>query len=184
MSALRGVILLGKLTTPALLGNVDILPEGLEVYDRGLRLDPGAPVLVDHDKTRPIGRVVDLAPFDDWLAARVLIDSAPGWLRKGSSASVCYTPLQRMSLGAATRVVDGLVTEVSVLSPRLKPANAGAKVALLYPDSVHSPPMGEAARSRSSATEYALQPGDRVIHHAGGGQLLIRPNCGEILAVY
>lgn len=60
------------------------------------RIALSAPVIVDHDKERVVGRVLDLLTrYEDgegtWLVARCEIDDrAPSWIKKGTPASFGY----------------------------------------------------------------------------------------------
>jgi hypothetical protein len=127
-------IKIGRLVDVDLLRNVDSLADGAEVFQRGAltMLPAGSRVLVDHDDEREIGFVRELVEFPDsdghWLAALTTITEPPGWLRRGTPASMSYLNLQRSSLGAAQRVMRGLVDEVSVLSPGVRAKEPRAKV--------------------------------------------------------
>lgn len=180
----KGVILLGRLTSNAMLLNPDTIGPGVQVYDRGLRLAPKAPVLVDHDQGQAIGRVVELVPFDQWLSARVVFDERPDWLRKGSGASVGHIGLRRQPLGAGERIIDAYVTEISVLSPSMSPANRGARVELLE-ELVDGP---EPAKTRPPMVGYPAMSLDALYDaHFGrtdrAAARLIRPAIGRVLGV-
>ena len=160
-------IKLGRLVTRDVLYEVDSLPVGAEFYQRGaLKLMPGAPVLVDHDDDRPIGFARELCEFPDtdgeWLAALTTITAPPGWLKRGTAASIGYASLYRQPLGDAERVLRGLATEVSVLSPGRRPAQPRAQVALF----------------RRSTDEAA--PGGQVFY---GGEMIRRPAIGTIIGI-
>jgi hypothetical protein len=73
------------------------------LYD-SMRLAPDAPLLVDHDPERVVGRVVELIRWDDvhplapWLAARVVLDDgAAEWVRQGTPASLGYATMFRVA---------------------------------------------------------------------------------------
>jgi hypothetical protein len=127
------MIKLWRLVTEDVLRNVDSLPAGSELFQRGsMELVPGAPVLVDHDKARPIGFIKEIFNHPDtdgeWLCALTTITDPPAWLKRGTAASISYATATRGSLGEAQRILRGLVTEVSVLSPGVRPAEPRARV--------------------------------------------------------
>jgi hypothetical protein len=167
------MIKLWRLVTEVVLRNVDSLPAGREIFQRGAMtlLRDNTPVFVDHDHDRPIGSVRELSNFadidGDWLCAHTTITDAPDWLRQGTAASICYATAQRCALGATQRILRGLVTEVSVLSPGVEPAEPRAKVVLL---------------------RHADRPAPTVAHepalaHIDNTGLLMRPGIGRILGV-
>jgi hypothetical protein len=137
------------------------------LYD-SMRLAPDAPLLVDHDPERVVGRVVELVRWDDahplapWLAARVLLDDgAAEWVRQGTPASLSYATMYRSEWQGWEICRSGYVTEVSVLSATRKPAEALAQVVLLR--------------------EAEPAAGGEVIAHRRGD--VIRRPCGVVLGV-
>lgn len=108
-------------------------------YKRGgFRLDLGAPVLVDHDATRKVGVVRELVEWDDvdgeWFVARCKIIRPPSWLkanRTKASFEFRYKDEPRKRGELLEVRGDILVTEVSILSPNVKPADPHAGVVLL-----------------------------------------------------
>ena len=80
----------------------DTIKPDRELYPtHALQLAPNAPVLINHDEQRLIGRVVEL---DEWeesdgrrTLARCALDEIPEWLRvgayNGSSASISWIDL-------------------------------------------------------------------------------------------
>lgn len=159
----NAVVRLGKLVTPDVLRSVETLRPGAEFFQRGaLQLgldDRPVPVCIDHDRTRQVGAVRSLFEFDDtdgvWLAATATILDAPGWLAKGTPASRTTASWQHTALGAASRILRGALTELSILSPGVKPNEPGARVMVLER-------AGEAA-ARSRARRTALQDHDRLL---------------------
>lgn len=145
-------------------------------YQRnGFRLDVGAPVLVDHDVNRKIGVVRELVEWDDidgeWLVARCKIIDPPCWLkakRTKASFEVYHDkdkpPRKRGELLELRG--DLLVTEVSILSPNVKPADPDAGVVLLR--EMEDPP----AVVRQSSSPIA----GGVILPRGGDRILQRPS--------
>jgi hypothetical protein len=175
------LIKLGRLVTADLLRNPDSLPAGTTLYQRGaLELQRDTPVCVDHDEHRPIGRVRELFEHPDtdglWLAALTTITAPPAWLRRGTPASISYINLRTQTLGESCRVLRGLVPEVSVLSPGVKPAQPGARVALLQ-------------RDQRPATTRPLTPAPKPVwlrqaqQEAAARGTLIRPNIGKVLGI-
>jgi hypothetical protein len=121
-----------------MLRDVDALPAAREVFDNGaMKLWKSPPLRIDHDKGRSIGVVTELSTFEDvdgrWLCASATAHDAPSWLQLGTPASITYAAYSRSSLGAAERVTGGLVTEVSVLSPGVRPEEPRAKVLVCEP---------------------------------------------------
>lgn len=167
------LIKIGRLVTADL---VNSEPRAdISLYQRGaLKLNGGAPpVLVDHDYDRPIGQVLGLfeAPDTDghWLWARCRIDQPPDWLKKGTKASIGYKALFRGGMGEWSWIHRGLLTEVSILSPGVQPAEPLAHVALL-----------ERAASPAAGTDRPVV-GDTVIYHPPG--VLRRPGIGRVIGV-
>jgi hypothetical protein len=150
------------------LRNLDSLPADRELFQSGaLELVQGAPVYIDHRKDRRIGVIRELSEFADtdgtWLFAHTTITDPPDWLKRGTAASMSYATAQRRSLGPAhERVLRGLVTEVSVLSPGVLPEETRAKVVLYR----------QAAEAISGEVFY------------GNGQVLIRPGVGQVLGIH
>jgi hypothetical protein len=110
------------------------------VFQRGslsLRGD-APPVLVNHEDDRSIGHVRQLIEHRDadadWIAALASITDAPEWLRRGARASFRLATLQRQMIDNVERVLRGLVSEVSVLSVDVKPAEPLAQVVAFYPE--------------------------------------------------
>ena len=122
-----------------------------EMYDTGaFRLyapgdDPFAPhvppLLVDHGRGRqgqPIGRVLELFADDDpaggrWHFVRAEVDDAPSWLQTNTACSFAHSVLRKQKMPGWDLVRDALLTEVSVLSPGVEPADQRARVWWLGP---------------------------------------------------
>ena len=159
------------------LNNLDTVRPGRELYSPGaLKLiRPNVPVRIDHEDGREIRRVLSLVEFDDtdgrWCFARCAIDQAPGWLRRGTAASMswCKTGIVREMPGGWTQHTRGHVTEVSILSPSVPPFEAGAKVVLLERTSPAAPTTSD----RRTAGELVLP----------AGAILYRPGIGQVLGV-
>lgn len=174
-AAYTATIKLWRLVDGDVLHNLDALPPGRELFQRGameLQRRDDTPVCVDHVKDRRIGVVRELSEFADvdglWLCARVRIDRPPAWLRKGSSASISYASAGSCSLGPDhERITRGLVTEVSLLSPGVRPEEPRARVVLLE-------------RVEAPAAETTRAPGDVLLP---AGAMLRRPNVGAVLGV-
>ena len=200
---LKAVIGLGRIFTAELLARAETLPAGSDVYDRGgLRLNRHVAVLVDHDPSRPIGYVRELATFEGadgpWVTARAIITAPPSWLRRGSAASVCYAATFKRELGPATHVRHGLVREVSVLSAACRPANPGAQLLLL--EEIADAPKIEPMAPPPTPLEYPMTLGALYEQHFGRAApaaayavgsldrppqdgLLIRPALGQVVGV-
>lgn len=112
------------------------LRAGRSLYqDGGLTLVKDAPVVIDHDMDRPIGRIEELFRHEDtdgpWYVARCTIDRAPGWVRRGTPASFSFANLGvRQDLGAGERILRALVTEVTVCSASFTAVDPAANVCL------------------------------------------------------
>lgn len=178
---LKALVKIAQLATADVLLNHESVPAGRELYCPGaLQLKPGgAPVLVNHEDHRKIGRVLALYEFDDtdgrWCVARCAIDEPPEWLCRGSSASMAWAALgtgQEMPSGW-TRFTGGLVTEVSLLPPGVRPAEPRAKVVLLRTEEERaSSPAAVSTSDRAVAGEVIL-----------GGHRIVRHGVGKVLAV-
>ena len=119
---------------------------------------------MNHDPDREVGRVLELVEWDLWdglwSCARCEIDGAPGWLERGTRASYGYACLHEQAIGEWSRLLRGLVTEVSILSPSVQPREPRAAVMLLQRAEGH-------------------QAGEVIL----GGQRIIRQNVGQVLGV-
>jgi hypothetical protein len=154
---------------------------GRTLYERGaFQFLPGkttVPLLVDHEDSREIGTVHELFRMDwidgPWIVARATLTAPPSWLKRGARASFGFSAFQRRELNIrgtrADVIAGGIVTEVSVLSPSVKPAEPCAEVLSLRP--TESPAAGA---DRPVAGE--------VIHHPPGTKL-VRPGIGQVLRV-
>ena len=139
------------------------------VYDNLRLLGDEVPVFVDHDKDCEIGVVRDVFRMDDtplsasWWTARVEIDDPPEWLARNTPASVCFAALHRGTPvnGWEDIIRRGIVKEVSILSPGVRPDEDCARVVLLR--------------------EAAAEPVDRVF--CGGDGMIRRPGIGQVLGI-
>ncbi len=115
------------------------------------------PLLVNHDDERVIGRALEFYEAECWQGgrwhwARCEITDPPGWLRRDrTGVSFGYHTLRVQDMGGWRRVLRMAVTEVSLLSPAVEPAEPRARVVYLAPS--------ETSSARTS-------PGD-VIYHRG-----------------
>jgi hypothetical protein len=96
---------------------------------------PNVPLLIDHHEGKRIGTVTRLDTFKDvdgdWLTASCdLYPDGPAWIRKGTPASF-KSALLRESSFVEGYIYGAHIQEVSLLL-REKPAEPGARVALLY----------------------------------------------------
>ena len=143
------------------------LRAGRLIVDRGAfrLLRPDLPILVDHDDDRQVGVVREVFVHDDtdgeWHAVLARFTDPPGWLQRGTRVSFAYNPLRRQQIWEWTRVNSGLLTEISVLSSSLKPADPSARVMTFGPE-------------RPNA-------GEEIIYSPPG--TIIRRQCGRVLAV-
>jgi hypothetical protein len=97
------------------------------------------------------------------------LDDAPPWLQKGTPASISHSACHRTIYNGWEVIRDGLVTEVSVLSPGVKPAEPLAQ--LITFTRQESPPATTRADRPSVAGEVFY------------GGAVIRRNVGRVLAV-
>lgn len=138
------------------------------------------PVVIDHDEDRVIGYVKNTWVSKDvdfgtrvrnWWFAGVELDEHPEWLKRGSAVSWCYHPLHTYQpWGDGPEVMtSALLREISVLSPGVEPAEKLARVAYVKELPAELP----AARKPEPEGEVVF----------GYGELLRRPNIGQILRV-
>lgn len=209
--SLSALVRLGPLVTLEAIRNPASVREGAELYQSGaLQLQRGARVFVNHDRDRPVGTVVELVEMADgegeWLTARCSITAAPEWLRKGTAASIAYASTSRQQVAGWERILKGLVTEISILSPSVKPAQPMARVVLLReaPEPVpcdHDliprareihPTTQPRATSTNRGAEGNVTNGHVLDHQIAAAQwaaqtkpgMIRRPNIGEVTAVY
>jgi hypothetical protein len=134
------VIRLGPLVSEEALRDPASEERGRDIYQRGaMSLVRDAPVLVNHLDGLEVGSVEELWEWNEgpggWLVARCTITAELLWLRVGTKASVGWAPLRHQAMrdGGWNRVLRGLVTEVSILTPDIAPADRMAQVVLLNP---------------------------------------------------
>lgn len=130
------VIKFAPIVSKEVLLDTDKLRAGRSLYQAGsLTLAKDAPVVVDHNMEKTIGRVEEIFRHEDvdgpWYAARCSLDRPPGWLRRGTPASFAFVNLARQDLGAGERILRGYVTEVTVCSTSHRPVDPAAKVCLV-----------------------------------------------------
>ena len=132
------------------------------------------PLLVDHDVSRPIGYVRELSELDwvdgRWIAAHVTVTDAPLWLSKDTAASFERYDLHAPPIDAGgERVARAFVSEVSVLSPSVMPAEPLARVMWI------GEPESPAAATATAAGEVTqpLRP-ERIVRYGSGEVLGVR----------
>lgn len=113
---------------------------GRTLYDRSaLRMLPGretVPLVVDHDREIGTVNALYVTEWHDgpWLVASATVAEAPPWLARGTKASFEYSVIHRRDLtplgSDADVVASGILNEVSVLSPGVRPAEPCAEVLL------------------------------------------------------
>jgi hypothetical protein len=194
----RALILFAPLTTLERVNDPHWVNRGRTMYDPGaLRFLPpkaSAPLLIDHDTERQIGFVSELTRVDwtsgPWLAGLATITDAPGWLKQGTRASFEYKPIQRTDWRGCDILRHGFVTEISVLSPSVKPAEPLAQVLTFGPLNV--PPkaatsaVGRVAHARPAADDVEAQVARQLAQawqsEAPPG-IIRRPGVGRVLAI-
>ena len=138
---MRAMIKVAPLVTAQALLRSESVEPGRILYEKGCfsryianRREPIA-VWIDHDPQRVVGHVREFSEFDDvdgaWLAAHASLDKAPGWLKRGTAASLSFHVFRDQKISGWTRILDGLLSEVSILSPAVKPAESLARVVLV-----------------------------------------------------
>jgi hypothetical protein len=141
---------------------------------------PQRSFLVDHDRGHEVGAVIELVEFPDvdgnWLAARCKVDAPPTWLEQGKTkASFSYAVAQSQRIGDWTRVLRGVLNEVSLLAPGVAPAESRAKVVLL-----REAPGGSMSVPAAGLSSDRPAVGEEIIY---GGGLLRRPGIGRVTGV-
>jgi phage head maturation protease len=134
-----------------------------------LQLKPGTrvPVLLEHDRNRPLGyvRSLFLIPWVDRLTwhAAILELNDDGWPRH-QGVSIGYAPIREAHLSDGRRIIEqAIVDEISITSA---PAIPGAR--LLPPTTERTTP----GRQRIPSASATATPRN-----------LIRRNCGEIISI-
>lgn len=118
---------------------------GRTFYGRALRLHAdGVPLCVDHDIEQRVGTVHTIFEIDDtgsrpWFFARATVEDPPVWFGLTTRASVAAHGFQVQPVGAGKVVVAGLLKEVSLVSPSLRPAEPSAGVVRLSPLGTSTP---------------------------------------------
>lgn len=134
------------------------------------------PVLVDHNKTRQIGTVRELAIYDEvisgsrcapYYVAHVDI-TEPTAMQRGNGVSWGFHLLHELEIAGTKLIRSAIITEVSVLTPSVKPAEVFARVCWVG-ESERSSAAGDSS-DRSAAGEVVLGP-QRIVRH-GIGQVL------------
>jgi hypothetical protein len=153
------------------------------MYDAsGLRLirEP-VPLLVDHRDDQAIGSVRQLLRLDSdgpWVVAVATVTKPPPWLKRGTPASFAHICPVRSSFGDPI-LRSGLVTEVSLLSPGVEPAEPLAQVVVLKRTAPPTPGV-EIASGDRARRHHDTAP--RAITLPPGG-IIYRPNIGQITTV-
>jgi hypothetical protein len=157
------------------------VPAEKTLFQRGaFYVLPTAKLLVNHDRTREVGSVLELLELPDtdgnWLAARCRVDAPPTWLEQGKTkASFSYAVARSQRIGGWVRVLRGVLNEVSLLAPGVAPAESRAKVVLL-----REAPGGSMSLPAAGLSSDRPAVGEQIIY---GGGLLRRPGIGNILGV-
>ena len=147
-----------------------LTPDRLMADASGIKLFPRrepVALLVDHDKQRPIGSVKSLMRLDaadpagKWVVAIVEVTERPDWLRRGTPASPALNCSRMCSFGNPI-LRSAYVTEVSLLTPGLEPAEPDAKVLYVKPTEPRPGVVREIGRRRVD--------GDLVIDMSDGTQ--------------
>ena len=115
-------------------------PDRTKYRSGSLELPTGTtevPLLVDHEDERQVGVVHELLEMncDDgpWYCARATITDPPPWLRQHTTkASFSRRNLESTWAGPCESVEHAHVTEVSILSPTVKPAEPLAEVLTVH----------------------------------------------------
>ncbi len=99
------------------------------------------PVCIDHQKDHRVGEVLELLTLEDmalypvvapWLIARVrLHDNAPGWIRKGTGASISTTLGVESDFGGWLVRRKPVLSEVTVCSAKTQPCEPLARILLI-----------------------------------------------------
>ena len=140
-----------------------------------VKRDEPIPVLVDHLAERQVGTVreIFIAPdvvggvVQDWYMASVELPDPPGWLKRNGGVSWSYNKLQTQDVNGSTRLLRGIIHEVSILSPSVEPAEPRARVAW----------VGESPAARTTSTRAAGE----VFY--GDGTTITRHGIGQVLGV-
>jgi hypothetical protein len=120
---------------------------GRTLYEPGaLKFLPSVseiPLLVDHDYSRRVGTVHELFRMEwidgPWICARATVDDPPAWLRKHDTKASFEHRTYDRSTFYPDLIRRALVSEVSILSPSVKPREPLAQVVHLR-ESVAAPP--------------------------------------------
>lgn len=114
----------------------------------------GADVFIDHDHDRPaVGHVSSLLALpsgpgfrETWQCATATVTDPPAWLKRGTPVSVGHKRAGTID----DRILTTYVTEISLLSPGVKPNVPGAKVLLVEPTKAEVPPKTSSVAGRVS----------------------------------
>ena len=171
----KALIRIAQIATPDLY-LTDTIKPGRELYHtHGLQLAPNAPVLVAHDRDRPVGRVLELDEWDEsdgrWVYARCALDEVPEWLRggpyNGTSASMGWANIgtDQTMPGGWRRFNRGLVNEVSILPPTSQPARHGHGSCSSNAHRPRSPPGPRPVRHPASSAPRPARPSAATSRH-------------------
>jgi phage head maturation protease len=103
------------------------------LYQAGaFRQQRDLPLLIDHDDAQRVGTVREILEHRDtdglWHAVIADVDDPPAWLKRGTPVSIGFAKLSRTEANGCERILDALLTEVSILSPATRPAEPNARV--------------------------------------------------------
>lgn len=107
----------------------------------------------------------------DWYWASVELTYPPGWLKRNGGVSWSHNALQTQDVNGTTRLLRGLITEVSILSPSVEPAEPRARVAWI----------GESQRASAAGPSSDRPVAGEVIY--GDGRTITRYFDNAVLAV-
>ena len=151
------------------------------------------PVLIDHNETKRAGTVTALHAHGDWWHASFMLDGphadrAADLIERRGKVSPGFRP-DEMDPDFAVPITPAhnathwytraRLNEISIASPGAIPWYQGAKVTRSY--ELKAPPTATPHRQGLVARE--TEPEGQVTHGYGHGQLLRRPDIGQVLRV-
>ena len=152
------------LEVPGLARDLMVQPGALETVG----LDEATPVVIDHDMDRQVGTVreiyiapsVDAGHVPEWFYASCDFEGPPGWLRAGGGVSWSHIPLRTQDVNGTTRLLRGVIKEISILTPSTRPAEGLAQVAWI------GSPAASTTSDRAVAGEVIYgKPGERIVRY-------------------
>lgn len=156
-----------------------------------VRLSEPIPVVVDHDMDRQVGTVRELAVRDEvmsgspvylapWWFAHVEISDPPSWLKRGGAVSWCRNSLWEWEpTDVETTVLrQGLIREVSILSPSVEPAEPLARV--MWVSDERSPAVVRASDRPAAGVVYYGDRG-KTLRREFKTPITIRDGSGRVI---